>query len=140
MDIDDVGPDRLDLLEGEAQPRDRVRAYIVDEDVALSDQLADRRFPLIGLHVPDHRALAPIDRHVAGAHAAVIGRAPDIPEGVAALGLELDDVGAHVGKGLGTIGAKDDRRHVGNTNVGQERCGGHGRLLLAPIQQGRAPS
>ena len=47
MDIDNVGLDRLHLVEGETNAGDRVFTYVMDENVALLDQLDHGGFALV---------------------------------------------------------------------------------------------
>ena len=129
MNIDNVRPDSLYFLEGQAQPRDSVGADVVNEDIALFDQLAHGRLARLGLHVPDNRPLAAIDGHMARAHAARIGGLANIAERIACFRLQLDHVGAHIGERLRAIGTEDDGRHVSDPDVRKKRCSRHGSLL-----------
>ena len=140
MDVDNVWLDRFDLFEGQTKPRHGIRADIVDEHIATLDQTADGFLAFIGLHVPHDRALAAIDRHVARAHVPIVGRLADIAEIVAAGGLDLDHVSAHISQGLGAIRPENHRRHVSNSDIGQHACSRHGHLPVFWLSNGTGPA
>ncbi len=133
MDIDNVGLDRLDLVKGQSDPGHGVFADIVNEDVALLDQLRNRGLAFVRFKVPDNRALAAIDGEVTRPHAARVHGFSDVSEIVSGRWFDLHDFGAHIGQCLGTIGTENDRRHVCNANVGKDVCTGHDRLRFICI-------
>ena len=133
--IDDVF---LDLLHGvvvEFQPFHDARCEVLQQDIALLDELLDQLHPLGGFHVDAHASLSPVHRDGVGAlRNVVLGDAKRKPSFVGAglVLLHLDDVGAHVGQSLRCMGPRQHPREIqyGDIRQGTRFEFFHGRNLL----------
>ncbi len=125
MDIDNVGLDCTDFFESQAEARNRIWANIVDEDIALLDQLPYGRLTGFRFQVPDDGALTSINRQMAWSHATIVRRLANIAKIIPSLWLYLYDIRAHVGQGLRAIRTENDCGHVRNLDVRQKVSAWH---------------
>ena len=97
--VDDVGPDRLDLLVAEAQALHRAGPKVLHQHVGALEQAQDHRLAVRVLEVDGDPALVAVGRKVEGGEPVDkgLGAGPVALEG-AARRLDLDHVGAHVGE------------------------------------------
>jgi hypothetical protein len=116
--IDDVGPDRLHRIVGEAQLGDRLAAHRVDEDVGSRDECAQHRLVRLVAQVEHQAALAAVHVDEDAAHARR-GADGDVARVVAARRLDLDHVGAHIGHDLRRIGAEHHAREIDDADAGK---------------------
>ena len=72
MHIHDGRNKLRDLFIGEAQPRDRIGAHVMNEDLRLRHECAQLRAARFALQVEHDRALVAVQRHVGRAHIGVL--------------------------------------------------------------------
>ena len=95
-------------------------AEVLDQDVGGRGQPADRLLAVLGLEVEHDALLADIELAEHGA-AALAQRRPG-PHRLAAVGLDLDDLGAHVGEHARTVGTGDGGRKIQDPEAGKGLC------------------
>ncbi|MGY2934251.1 hypothetical protein ACVWZ6_003853 [Bradyrhizobium sp. GM6.1] len=93
------------------------RAEVLDQDVGSRGQPADRLLAVLGLEVEHDALLADVELAEHGA-AALAQRRPG-PHRLAAVGLDLDDLGAHVGEHPRTMGTGDGGRKIQDPKAGE---------------------
>ena len=99
--VDDRGIDLLQILVAQAQPLDRLRPAVVDEEVGRPDHVLQHGAGGGLLEIEAERALVAVGRHVDRPHALVAPhRAARHAQQIALRRLDLDHVGAHVGQML----------------------------------------
>ena len=89
----------------------------MDKDVAFCDELSDRLLTRLGFEIPDHRTLAAIHRHMTRPHMPRVCRLSNIAKIITALRFDLDNIGAHIGEGLGAIRSEDDGTHIRDLDI-----------------------
>ena len=85
-------------IDAEAEPLQRRRPYIGDEDVGRREQPVQRVAAFLALEIEDERALVAVEVHELARQLSTVGLAADRAQQVAAGGLDLDDIGTVVGE------------------------------------------
>ncbi|MGY4335998.1 hypothetical protein ACVWW3_000904 [Bradyrhizobium sp. LM2.9] len=93
---------------------------VLDQDVGRRGQPAHRLLAVLGLEVQHNALLADIELAEHGAAALAQRRAG--PHRLAAVGLDLDDLGAHVGEHPRTMGTGDGGRKIQDPEAGEGPC------------------
>ncbi len=119
--IDEARVDLAQLFVGEAEPRHRLRAHVVHQNVALPHQRQEGlcRFRL--LQIERQRALVAVEVQEHMAHLAVPRRA-GIAHDVALGRLDLDHLGAEIAHDLRRQRPEHDRRQIDHLDP-SERAG-----------------
>jgi hypothetical protein len=116
--IDDRRVDLLQVLVAEAQPLDRLRAAVVDEQVGVLDHVLQDGAGGRLLEVEAERALVAVGRHVDRAHGRGVAEAAARgAQQVAFRRLDLDHVGAHVGQMLRGERPQQNRCQIDHTHA-----------------------
>ena len=119
MHIDDMRIDLRHFLVAEAQPRHRVGADVVDEDVGGRDQRAQLLAVCLRLQVEHDRALVAVHGHEQRAHVLGFGVLGAVALAVAAGVLDLDHVRAQIAQRLRRIGPEDELGQVEHADTVQ---------------------
>ena len=126
--INQPGVAAAELRTGNAQGAKFLRADIVDEDVGGIDQRQQVRASRLGLEVENDAAFIAVRAKEQRGHARFARRSGE-PRAVAVQRLDLDDVGAVVGKHLRRRGSEHDGGDVDDADARQGMVGGFARHL-----------
>jgi hypothetical protein len=135
--VDEVGLALLERVVAEAQPIEHARTEVLDHHMGGVDQLEHQLAPLGRLEIDGQAALVAVGAKEKPAHAGDVGlgRRPSALVGAAGR-LDLDHVGAHVGKVLGRRGSLQIVAEADDSDVIQQhvqRSPGFGGPELGPV-------
>jgi len=106
-------------LDPEAEPRQRGRAHIGDEDIRGVEQPMQRLAAFIALEIEGERALVAVEVHELAGQLAAVRLAAERAQQVAAGRFHLDHVGAVVGEKQRRRGSDHDGGEIDDTNAGK---------------------
>ena len=120
-------------VDAEAEPFQRRRPYIGDEDVRGREQPMQRVAALLALEIEGERALVAVEVHELAGQLSAVRLAAERAQQVAAGRLHLDDIGAVVGEIERGGGADHDGGEIDDADAGK-RSPAHRALspIIAP--------
>ncbi|MEY9236048.1 hypothetical protein ABIF68_004365 [Bradyrhizobium japonicum] len=118
--IDQLWIDRAQAVVVEPQPVHHAGAKVLDQDIGGRGEPAHRLLALLGLEIEHDAFLADVELAEYGA-APLAQRRPGAHR-LAAAGLDLDDLGAHVGKHPRTMGTGDGGRKIQDPEAREGLC------------------